>query len=142
MAAPGYAANIQAILELVQQFVQESDICQSYSVYKPVTKLLKVDCHWWYVHIVFNESPKWKVNGCEIGWSGWPRIVAATTFSSSWENVWSIPLVLKRGSPILLPNHTVYTQLWKKEVLQLIEVHVTCTGSLDEKELSINLRSA
>jgi hypothetical protein len=25
------------------------------------------------------ESPKWKVNGCKIGWSGWSRNAAATT---------------------------------------------------------------
>jgi hypothetical protein len=52
-----------------------------------------------------------------------------------------VPVIVGWG-PILLPNHIVYIQLWNKEVLQHIEVHVTCNGNLGEKEWSINLRSA
>jgi hypothetical protein len=52
-----------------------------------------------------------------------------------------IPVIVGRG-PILLPDHIVYIQLWNKEVLQHIEVHVTRDGSLGEKEWSVNLRSA
>jgi hypothetical protein len=45
--------------------------------------------------------------------------------------------------PSLLPDHTVYIHLWKNEVLQLFEVHVTHNGSgLGEKQWSVNLRSA
>jgi hypothetical protein len=52
-------------------------------------KLLKVHWRGWYVHIIFHESPSWKVPGCVIGWSGWPRNVAATTYPSSWE-LWQL----------------------------------------------------
>jgi hypothetical protein len=55
---------------------------QSYGVNNPVTKLLMVHLHGWYVHIIFHESPEWKVHGCQIGWSGWPWNVAATTYPS------------------------------------------------------------
>jgi hypothetical protein len=55
---------------------------QSYGVNNPVTNLLKVHRHGWYVHIIFHESPKWKVHGCQIGWSGWPWNVAATSYPS------------------------------------------------------------
>jgi hypothetical protein len=48
-------------------------------------KLLKVHWHGWYVHIIFHESPKWKVHGCQIGWSGWPWNVAAKTYPSFQE---------------------------------------------------------
>jgi hypothetical protein len=58
---------------------------QSCGVNNPVTKLLKVHWHWLYVHIIFHESPKWKDSGCQIGWSGWPWNVAATTYPSSCE---------------------------------------------------------
>jgi hypothetical protein len=53
---------------------------QSCGINNPVTKLLKVHWHGWYVHIIFHEFPKWKVHGCQIGWSGWPWNVAATTY--------------------------------------------------------------
>jgi hypothetical protein len=53
---------------------------QRYGVNNPVTKLLKVHWHGWYVNIIFHESPKLKVHGCQIGWSGWPWNVAATTY--------------------------------------------------------------
>jgi hypothetical protein len=46
-----------------------------------------------------------------------------------------------RKGAILLPNHTVYIQLWNKELLQHIEVHVTCNDSLDGRECSANLSS-
>jgi hypothetical protein len=49
---------------------------QSYGVNNPVTKFLKD--HW-------HKSPKWKVHGCQIGWSGWLWNVAATTYPSFWE---------------------------------------------------------
>jgi hypothetical protein len=52
---------------------------QSYGVYFPVTKLLKVHWHGWYVHIIFHE---FGVHGCQSGWSGWPWNVAATTYQS------------------------------------------------------------
>jgi hypothetical protein len=39
--------------------------------------------------------------------------------------------------PHLLPNHTVYIQLWNKEVLQ----HVTSNGSVNKKEWFVNLSS-
>jgi hypothetical protein len=55
---------------------------QSYGVNNPVTKLLKVHWYVWYVHIIFHESPKLKVHGCQIGWSWWPWNVAATTYPS------------------------------------------------------------
>jgi hypothetical protein len=55
---------------------------QSYGVNNPATKLLKVHCHGWHVHIIFHESPKLKIHGCQIGWSGWPWIVAATAYPS------------------------------------------------------------
>jgi hypothetical protein len=45
--------------------------------YNPVTKLLKVHWHGWNVHIIFHESPKLKVHGCQIEWSGWPWMSAA-----------------------------------------------------------------
>jgi hypothetical protein len=51
----------------------------SYGVNNHVTKL-KVHWHEWNVHIIFHESPNWKVHGCHIGWSGWPWNVAATTY--------------------------------------------------------------
>jgi hypothetical protein len=57
-ASPGYAADIQMIFYFDPQFAQESDIYQSYGVNNPVTKLLKVHWHEWYVHIIFHESPK------------------------------------------------------------------------------------
>jgi hypothetical protein len=40
---------------------------QSYSVNNPVTKLLKVHWHGWYVHIIFHESPKLKCMGVRLG---------------------------------------------------------------------------
>jgi hypothetical protein len=43
---------------------------------------LKVHWHGWYVHIIFHESPKWKVHGFQTEWSGWPWNVAATTYPS------------------------------------------------------------
>jgi hypothetical protein len=55
---------------------------QSYGVNNPVTNLLKVHWHVWYVHIIFHESSKCKVHGCQIGWSGWPWNVAAMTYPS------------------------------------------------------------
>jgi hypothetical protein len=58
---------------------------QSYGINNPVTKLLKVHWHGWYVHIIFHEYPKWKVRGCQIGWSGWPWNVAAMIYSSFQE---------------------------------------------------------
>jgi hypothetical protein len=58
---------------------------QSYGINNPVTKLLKVHWHGWYVHIIFHESSKWKVHGCQTGWSGWPWNVAAMTYPSFWE---------------------------------------------------------
>jgi hypothetical protein len=72
--------------------------------------------------------------------------VAKTTYPSSWECLVKVPRhipgIVGRG-PILLPNHIVYIQLWNKEVIQHIEVHVTRNGSLGEKkEWSVNLRSA
>jgi hypothetical protein len=113
---------------------------KSYGVNNPVTKLWKVRWHGWYVHIICHEAPKWKVRGCQIGWSGWPRNVATTTYPSSRECLVQvprhIPVIVGRG-PILLPNHIVYIQLWNKEVLQHIEVHVTRNGSLGEKEWSV-----
>jgi hypothetical protein len=48
----------------------------------PVTKPLMFHWHGWYVHIIFHESPKRKVHGCQIGWSRWPWNVAATTCPS------------------------------------------------------------
>jgi hypothetical protein len=35
--------------------------------------------------------------------------------------------------PVLLPNHTVYIQLWHEEVLQHIEVAASRNGSIGEK---------
>jgi hypothetical protein len=58
---------------------------QSYCVNNPVTNLLKVHWHGWYLHIIFHKSPKWKVQGCQIGRSGWPWNIAATTYPSFWE---------------------------------------------------------
>jgi hypothetical protein len=60
-----------------------SAMCQC--VNNPVTKFLKVHWHGRYVRIIFHESPKWKVHGCQIGWSGWPWNVAATTYPSFLE---------------------------------------------------------
>jgi hypothetical protein len=44
--------------------------------------------------------------------------------------------------PILLQNHIVHIQLWNKEVLQHIEIHVTRYGRLGGKVWSVNLCSA
>jgi hypothetical protein len=49
-----------------------------------------------------------------------------------------IPAIVGRG-PISLPNHTVYIQLWNKEVLQHIEIHMIHNDSLGEKQWSVNL---
>jgi hypothetical protein len=104
---------------------------QSYGINNHVTKLLKVHWHRWYVDI-FHESPKWKVHGCQIEWSGWPRNVATTTYPSSWECLVQVP----RHIPLMvLTNHIVCIQLWNKEVLQHIEVHVTRIGSLGGKRM-------
>jgi hypothetical protein len=53
----------------------------------------------------------------------------------------SRPVIVGSG-PVLLPNHTVYIQLWNQEVLQSIEVHVTRNFSPGEKEWSVDLCSA
>jgi hypothetical protein len=45
-----------------------------------------------------------------------------------------IPVMVGRG-PIVLPNHILYIQLWNKEVLQHIEVHVTRNGSLGGRRM-------
>jgi hypothetical protein len=60
---------------------------QSYEVNNPVTRLLKVHWHGWYVHIIFHESPKWKARGCRTGWFWWPRNAAATTYPSFRERL-------------------------------------------------------
>jgi hypothetical protein len=44
--------------------------------------------------------------------------------------------------PILLPDHSVYIQLYNNEVLQHIKVYVTHNDSHSEKEWSANLCSA
>jgi hypothetical protein len=52
-----------------------------------------------------------------------------------------IPVIVERVL-VLFPNHTVYIQLWNKDVLQDIEVHVTRNGSLGEEQWAVNLCSA
>jgi hypothetical protein len=52
-----------------------------------------------------------------------------------------IPVIVGRGL-ILFPNHTVYIQLWEKEVPQHVEVLVTRSGTSGEREWSVNLCSA
>jgi hypothetical protein len=53
--------------------------------------LLKVHWHWWYLYVIFHKSLKWKVRGCQIGWSGWPGNVASTTYPSSLECLVEVP---------------------------------------------------
>jgi hypothetical protein len=78
-SAPGYAADIQTIFYFGPQFAQESDMHHSYGINNPVTNILKVLWHGWYVHIIFHESPKRKVPGCRIGCPWKP---AATNYLS------------------------------------------------------------
>jgi hypothetical protein len=93
------------------QFVQESDLRHSYSVNSTVMKVLKVHWHGLYVQVIFHKSSKLKVHGREIGWSGWRRYVATTTYPPSRECLLQVPrhiaVIVGRGA-ILLPNYSLH----------------------------------
>jgi hypothetical protein len=116
MAVPGYAVDIKVIFYIFPQFVQEGDIYQSCSINNLVIKLLKIHCHGWYVHIIFHESQKRKVHGCQISWSRWPQNVAATAYPYSLEClVQVLHHIRDSGRVPSCCQITVYIQLWNKK---------------------------
>jgi hypothetical protein len=121
-AASGYAAESRRYSNLSHSLLKTVTSYQIYSINNSVIKLLKVYWHGWYAHIIFHEFPKSD------------RVIWVATECSR-------PVIVGSG-PVLLPNHTVYIQLWIQEVLQIIEVHVTRNFSPGEKEWSVDLCSA
>jgi hypothetical protein len=102
-----------------------------------VTKLLQVHWHGWFVHIIFRESPKWKLHTCHIRWPGCPQNVAAMTYPSSQQCLIRIP----HHIPVLVEGASSYCQITlltfscATSKFQHTEVRMTRKGSLKEKRM-------
>jgi hypothetical protein len=87
---------------------------------RPVTKLLKVHWHGRNVHVTFHKSLKLKVHVCKIGWSGWPRNMAAITYSSPRqclvETPRDIPVTLGRGPSSSGTGKCIWRGTWPATV--------------------------
>jgi hypothetical protein len=88
IATSGYALDIQMILNLAQSLPKKVTCTRAMA-------LTILSWSSWRstgmggIHIIFHESPKSEIYGCQIGWSGWPWNAAAMTYPSSCE-LWQL----------------------------------------------------